>query len=61
MKRYIQIIAAILISVLGVTTYIQYEKVKMPIDSYLSNPSILTCINEEYIVEDNINIDKYNV
>ena len=43
------------------TKVIQYEKVKMPIDSYLSNPSILTCINEKYIVEDNINIDKYNV
>ena len=43
------------------TKVIQYEKVKMPIDSYLSNPSILTCINEEYIVEDDINIDKYNV
>ena len=34
---------------------IQYEKVKMPIDSYLDNPSVLTSINEEYIVEDNLN------
>ena len=33
----------------------------MPIDSYLSNPSILTRINEEYIIEDNISVDKYNV
>ena len=40
---------------------IQYEKVKMPIDGYLGSPSILTRINEEYIVEDNLNINNYNV
>lgn len=40
---------------------IRYEKAKMPIDSYLGNPSISTRINEEYIVEDNLNINNYNV
>lgn len=40
---------------------IKYEKVKMPIDKYLNNPSISCRIDEKYIVEDNIDLNKYDV
>ena len=39
----------------------EYESIKMPIDMYLGNPSISTRINEDYIVEDNLCINSYNV
>lgn len=40
---------------------IKYEKVKMPIDGYLKNTYISTRINEDYIVEDNLQLNNYNV
>lgn len=43
------------------TKVIQYELIKMPIDMYLGNTSISTRINEDYIVEDNLQLNNYNV
>lgn len=34
--------------------FLYYKKIKRPIDSYLANPHVVTSINENYIVEDNI-------
>lgn len=56
MKRYIQIIAAILISVLGVTTYIQYEKVKS-----LNIELSISKSNEKAFIEENNELKDRNL
>lgn len=56
MKRYIQIIAAILISVLGVTTYIQYEKVKS-----LNIELSISKSNERAFIEENNELKDRNL
>lgn len=56
MKRYIQIIAAILISVLGVTTYIQYEKVKS-----LNIELSISKSNEKAFIEENNKLKDRNL
>lgn len=56
MKRHIQIIAAILISVLGVTTYIQYEKVKS-----LNIELSISKSNEKAFIEENNELKDRNL
>ena len=56
MKRYIQIIAAILISILGVTTYIQYEKVKS-----LNIELSISKSNEKAFIEENNELKDRNL
>ena len=56
MKRHIQIIAAILISVLGVTTYIQYEKVKS-----LNIELSISKSNEKAFIEENNKLKDRNL
>ena len=56
MKRYIQIIAVILISVLGVTTYIQYEKVKS-----LNIELSISKSNEKAFIEENNELKDRNL
>ena len=56
MKRNIQIIAAILISVLGVTTYIQYEKVKS-----LNIELSISKSNEKAFIEENNELKDRNL
>ena len=40
---------------------IKYEKIKMPIDGYLKNPNSCCRINDLYIIEDNLDINTYDV
>lgn len=56
MKRHIQIIAVILISVLGVTTYIQYEKVKS-----LNIELSISKSNEKAFIEENNELKDRNL
>lgn len=56
MKRHIQIIAAILVSVLGVTTYIQYEKVKS-----LNIELSISKSNEKAFIEENNELKDRNL
>ena len=56
MKRHIQIIAAILISILGVTTYIQYEKVKS-----LNIELSISKSNEKAFIEENNELKDRNL
>ena len=56
MKRHIQIIAAILISVLGVTTYIQYKKVKS-----LNIELSISKSNEKAFIEENNELKDRNL
>ena len=56
MKRYIQIIAVILISALGVTTYIQYEKVKS-----LNIELSISKSNEKAFIEENNELKDRNL
>ena len=56
MKRYIQIIAVILIAVLGVTTYIQYEKVKS-----LNIELSISKSNEKAFIEENNELKDRNL
>lgn len=56
MKRYIQIIAAILISVLGVTTYIQHKKVKS-----LNIELSISKSNEKAFIEENNELKDRNL
>lgn len=56
MKRYIQIIAAILISILGVTTYIQYKKVKS-----LNIELSISKSNEKAFIEENNELKDRNL
>ena len=56
MKRHIQIIAVILISALGVTTYIQYEKVKS-----LNIELSISKSNEKAFIEENNELKDRNL
>ena len=56
MKRYIQIIAVILISALGVTTYIQYKKVKS-----LNIELSISKSNEKAFIEENNELKDRNL
>ena len=56
MKRHIQIIAVILISVLGVTTYIQYKKVKS-----LNIELSISKSNEKAFIEENNELKDRNL
>ena len=56
MKRHIQIIAVILISALGVTTYIQYEKVKS-----LNIEFSISKSNEKAFIEENNELKDRNL
>ena len=56
MKRHIQIIAVILISVLGVTTYIQYKKVKA-----LNIELSISKSNEKAFIEENNELKDRNL
>ena len=56
MKRHIQIIAVILISVLGVTTYIQHKKVKS-----LNIELSISKSNEEAFIEENNELKDRNL
>ena len=56
MKRHIQIIAVILISVLGVTVYIQYEKVKS-----LNIELSISKSNEKAFIEENNELKDRNL
>lgn len=38
--------------------FLKYKKIKRPLDSYLKNPYIVKYINEEYIIKDNLKLEK---